>query len=1154
MEILNDFLSIFLQKRNLPYPDGRMLYAYQMNRSEYNDLQNKLKICCQNYSLAELLKNKYFSRCFVLYASEWWKREYQGGVWSWEPIFSSITEEELKIHQVGIRSRAIIEALQYWKYNITLVSGKKYLGAIVANGGIPSKFIQAASRNSPVVRILQNTIRFATENTSNERELFTYVKKLQKILPEAIRKDEICELITSLVLTIIKLKSDYSLQDYKNPIQMLNQRCPDWKSQFPLLMEDASIEKMLSGFVEAASRSTTGRVKGKIPSVERILDLENSNKLKFSFIFPEFNVEATYFSKHFGISDINILPQTFYINNLDDDNTTIAIVNLILGSKQEYKIRQFEDRLDVTNSVTLFLSSADNKIQSNNITISPSINICKPLVFVENEDGVLILKNNGSSYLKESECFIAYNDQIKDYGFLGEYVTTILINDKELKLIKCKENFEIDDFFVCLNSSNPSNNKFCVEGDIINYKTFPFVAYRGIPKIVYYDETGQKTIVAPKYINYYYKDTERPITDINSFSGNLDINCTHGGISKTFNVTIFPNDSSFKFSALENGSSTIQVNNLNCIKVEPLISNSIQCSIHNKNEFQFEHMMSKPDKVCFKIYWYSGGTSLIYLPYPSVGVSFFDENKKNINSGNISLFHLMGKRIRQFNNLDSSSKYKLCLELYKKDSINKPLSIIRHIYTNDIITEIKLIDFEDSIKNLFGYSENEDDKVKISITSDDKNLGFINISRYDTPLLRENQTVYLPKENFSMYTNDMLEATTIKAINLLDPECAPLILEQNMDNQICTGYWNIDCLNLDKNCYILVSDKKSKINIKPLILYSEKCLSELSEFNKLVISQNNANFESISETIKGIVYNDISNFSADIWKDISTFQQIFVSHDISLTSLKLWQILCSDEEILCRLLIYFSSDRSMLQKIKDELVPVPSIISFSLWQNVVEEYLSYITITFANMPGMEDILKSQIKDQFNILYETFPEVELAVYYSLCGLCPLFPKLLDFRDIVPHISNANNKSIKELNDDIFTKQTFGEQGQIVDLCWMQQLQAQNSLSEENWIYLPFSLIYEDQRTKFPKELSELEDHLFKLHKFAYFIEYVVNFPQICAFYSFYQKNDQKNSNINELIKFSIKDFMNFNQDYFIEVYKIAISIMLNYNLAGKDEEK
>lgn len=107
-------------------------------------------------------------------------------------------------------------------------------------------------------------------------------------------------MITILVLTIIKLKSDYSLQDYKNPIQMLNQRCPDWKSQFPLLMEDASIEKMLGGFVEAASRSTTGRVKGKIPSVERILDLENSNKLSLVLSFQNLMLKPHIFLNILG--------------------------------------------------------------------------------------------------------------------------------------------------------------------------------------------------------------------------------------------------------------------------------------------------------------------------------------------------------------------------------------------------------------------------------------------------------------------------------------------------------------------------------------------------------------------------------------------------------------------------------------------------------------------------------------------------------------------------------------------------------------------------------------------------------------------------------------------------------------------------------------
>ena len=53
-------------------------------------LKEKLNELCQNEELVDLLRNKDFSRCFVLYASEWWKREYSGGVWSWESIFKTI--------------------------------------------------------------------------------------------------------------------------------------------------------------------------------------------------------------------------------------------------------------------------------------------------------------------------------------------------------------------------------------------------------------------------------------------------------------------------------------------------------------------------------------------------------------------------------------------------------------------------------------------------------------------------------------------------------------------------------------------------------------------------------------------------------------------------------------------------------------------------------------------------------------------------------------------------------------------------------------------------------------------------------------------------------------------------------------------------------
>lgn len=62
--------------------------------------------------------------------------------------------------------------------------------------------------------------------------LFMRTKEAVKKLPEAIRKDEICELIANLVSTIIKLKRDYELEKkrtrcwcyWNNPLTLVNVR------------------------------------------------------------------------------------------------------------------------------------------------------------------------------------------------------------------------------------------------------------------------------------------------------------------------------------------------------------------------------------------------------------------------------------------------------------------------------------------------------------------------------------------------------------------------------------------------------------------------------------------------------------------------------------------------------------------------------------------------------------------------------------------------------------------------------------------------------------------------------------------------------------------------------------------------------------------
>ena len=1147
MEQLSDFLIHFFSKRNLSSPNGSMIYTYQMNKSEYDSLRNLLSTCCQKFKLSELFKDKDFSRCFFLYASEWWKREYDGGAWAWDPIIAGISTEQISNHTVELRTRSIICALKYWKYNITISTGKKYLGAIVANGGIPSKFLQTGNKNSGIIRTLNSVLKFSVENNTNRNELFVYVKSIIKRLPESLRKEEICELITNLIFTIIKLKEDYKLQDEKHPIWTLNQKNPKWKDQFPLLLEDESVEKLLNGFVEKASRTSKINIKGKIPSVERIIDLGSSDSLVFDFNFPEFNVDGLYFSKFFGIPKDEILPQTFYINNLDEKNTTIAIATLIIGSSNKYKIKKFNNRINIQDPITLFLASADNKINSNKIYLSEPLDIENPLVFIKNEEGKLILKNSGSSMIQEKECFIAYNQEKWNFENYTTYEQDIKIDNTILALAKCTQDIEINDFHLKLNAIQAFNYKYVLQGDILPYKSYPYVAYKGIPKIIYYTTNGDSYEVPGKYINYFYKNTERTISDINDFSGILDIYCNHNNINKKFSAIIFPKQASINFESDRIGEGSITFQNCNFIKSEPTIDSNIQHTIISKDTHKFHCDLHIPDNICFKLYWMVGGTSLLRLPYPSQGVAFYDEHELCINSQNISLSHLLGKKLRILDNNTDKDNYTLQIKLFNKHDYDNRTIFSRHLFIRDTITEFKLIDFSSNINSLLSYSKEKDDYIRFSIIKDNKEMNYVNISRYDTSLTLENKKLSIPNDKIYMYTNEDLFNTNLYAINLFDEEATKIKLFQDSSEATCCGIWNISDLDIDNNIYIVFSDKKSAISVMPIAIYNENSYEKLSTFNQYIIKKD-------EDTILKMVQEDLKKYNSDKWENINILANIFLENDISLNSIKLWQILCNDENIFCHFLFYCKSDKSFFQKIKDELFVIPSLIHLETWKDALIDYLEYMENSFSQIDDIGDDLLCQFTNNkiINVI-DIFPEVETTIYYLLFKIwIKNKSKLINIDYIVPHISKINS-NVQELHNEIFTKQHFNAMGQLDEISLVQMLQMQNSLSSaDNWIYIPFDNIYNKIENHFSNNVNKNKQYLFSLDKYCDFIKNVVNFPQLCAIYSF---ENIKVDDITKCIKLSVKDFINFNENYFIEVYKIAITILclLNENQGYQNDE-
>lgn len=130
------WLNAFLARRGLQRPDGRPLYAYKVIDDEYAQLKDHLKgVNCGKHCQGG------FSALWLLFASEWWKREYDGGAWAWSPLFDAVAMHEPD----QFAKQAWVEAAStYWKLADDICVGKKHIGKVVVNGGLPLKLIRDA--------------------------------------------------------------------------------------------------------------------------------------------------------------------------------------------------------------------------------------------------------------------------------------------------------------------------------------------------------------------------------------------------------------------------------------------------------------------------------------------------------------------------------------------------------------------------------------------------------------------------------------------------------------------------------------------------------------------------------------------------------------------------------------------------------------------------------------------------------------------------------------------------------------------------------------------------------------------------------------------------------------------------------------------------
>ena len=240
---IRDFLSC----RTLELPDGRELYAYRCTGQEFAALTETLK---QSAPLGNHPGNAVI-RAFVLYASEWWQRRYDGRRWAWEPLLASIGWYSVDYPDLY----ELKNAWRWWKVDLVrLPTSIRYLGTFACQGGLPLALV--GDTGSRVTQYLRAVLNHAAAYRQFVDDPIDLARDQQHLLnPPMLRRDYVFRLAADLIEAVLDLQNDIESDSQdEDPLNALDQTRPDWRRTMPLALGDARAHSLLTGLLREAAQ------------------------------------------------------------------------------------------------------------------------------------------------------------------------------------------------------------------------------------------------------------------------------------------------------------------------------------------------------------------------------------------------------------------------------------------------------------------------------------------------------------------------------------------------------------------------------------------------------------------------------------------------------------------------------------------------------------------------------------------------------------------------------------------------------------------------------------------------------------------------------------------------------------------------------------
>ncbi len=943
-----------LASRGITTPDGRALYQYRLRDSEFAELAAGIQFSSK-FGIEHLTSMLNWDGIFVLYASEWWRREFCGQ-WGWEEIFKSVGIDFSEL-PVGSRNRLIERGLHRWHRQVRVKNGtRRFLGTIATEGGLPLH--KLSETGGWLKYILQPVLR---RHLARGHSISALIEAHSSFIPVSLRSQEISEILEDVVQAIVDLRATHDLAAKQAPIQWLDENSPDWRDNFPLPLDDESAKSLLAELVDTAFRAKVDDSTGNPFELERFLIRTESTAPE---LIAEIEIPQFVSLESIGLdADSQALPSTMEIEVFEPVGTTWNWCRALLTTFREKRVLKLSGRNlrltgdDASKNLRVRFKSMGQSIAEVEVAFAGALEDDIPWLFksiegkwklhgaasqsIRNDDGIVYCPNAHS---------ITAADEASHVSPFADFHAGRLWNLRGVAICSAgSERFRFQ------TGGKESAIFYQLRGKQFPYESKPpRTVFIGKPDVVEFDGlTGRHKkrldtrLLARKLGSA--DDTWQPIQSIGT--GIYQVRVVDSDASVLFSQTIGLLDESYEHRLKPNCSDPC-IGSLSITGIEDMQISCIadgtairRTNVDNTTRFDMHSATQPPNSVHMSLLASGQGRELLLTyPFPTCGAILFDSQDRLIPQGKpLHLDSLHGYRLKVFNDKTHlSERFMLTLSLIDSD-LSK--SDIKDIYVKKPMkiygeyTELTISDWSSAVRSLFGVSKSLDAMVRVSLSLDADTLFHFDIRRYkhSLDLIREEGILELESDSLGVISTDDLIDAGVQAFRISYPEEKCITLEPQFSQGMQVGRWEFEPWRRKLGSWLIFPASNSTLDFRPVLWnVGEQPDAE----DGIVLARTLSQAVSFSdqtqriEQIRAVLVSMAENFDHESWGFIDSLWEL-TAH-LPLTCFDVWQVASREPKFLAALLI--KNHVEVVEKMEEEYPVIWELVSQTDWEMVLSSY------------------------------------------------------------------------------------------------------------------------------------------------------------------------------------------------------------------------